>query len=82
MLALSQSETVVTTSPEINKRGRSKRKRTSWKTLFRGNNKKIQCTPTSVKRAAVKGARSKAKKASKPDSSKRGLRRWRHLGKV
>ena len=55
-------------APAINKRGRLKRKITSQQNIFRGEKKKIQGTPTPVKHAATKGARSKAKKAPKPNS--------------
>ena len=67
VLAPEPPETTVPTTPEINKRVRLKRNRTSRRNICRGKKKKIQVTPTSVKCAAAKGARSRAKKASKPN---------------
>ena len=61
-------ETAAPMASAINKNGRSKRKRTSQKNCFRGNKKKMQGKTTPVKRAAMKGVRSKAKNASKTDS--------------
>ena len=60
--------TAAPTAPAMNKRGHPNQRRTSQKTIFRGNKKKIQVKLTPVKCAAAKGARSKAKKASKPNS--------------
>ena len=51
----------------ITKRGRPKRKKTSRKTLFSLKKNKMKGNPTTVNCAATKGARSKAKKASKPN---------------
>ena len=68
VLASAPPGPVAPKAPAISKRGRPKRKRTSRQTIFRERKKKIQGNPTPVKRAATKGARSKAKKASKPNS--------------
>ena len=68
MLAPEPLATASPMAPAINKRGRLKRKITSQQNIFRGKKKKIQGTPTPVKHAATKGARSKAKKAPKPNS--------------
>ena len=65
LLAPVPPETVAPTAPAISKRGCPKQKRTLRKNMFRGKKKKMQGTPTLAKRAATKGARSKAKKASK-----------------
>ena len=68
VLAPAPPATAALTAPAINKRGRPKRKITSRRNIFRGEKKKIQGKPTPVKRAATKFARSKAKKAPKPNS--------------
>ena len=60
--------TAALTAPAGNNRGRLKQKITPWRTIFRGNKKKMQGKTTPVKRAAMKGVRSKAKNASKTDS--------------
>ena len=60
--------TAAPTAPAINKRGSTKQKITSRENIFRGKKNKIQGNPTPVKRVAKKSTRSKAKKASKPNS--------------
>ena len=66
MLAPEPPATAAPTAPAINKRGHPKQKITSQQTIFRGKKNKMQGNPNPVKRSATKGARSKAKKASKP----------------
>ena len=68
MLAPEPPATAAPTAPAINKRGRPKQKRNSRQSIFRGEKKNMQGNPTHVKRTAAKGARSKVKKASKPNS--------------
>ena len=68
MLMPAPPATAAPMAPAINKRGRPNQKRNSRRTLFRGKKKKMQGSPTPVKRATVEGARSKAKKAPKPNS--------------
>ena len=68
VLAPAPPTTAVPTAMYINKRVSPKQKRTSQKRFFRGKKEKMQGNPTHVKSAATKGVRSKAKKASKPNS--------------
>ena len=60
MLAPAPPEAAAQTAPAINKRGLPNQKRTSRRNISRGKVRKIQGILTSAKRAAVKGARSKA----------------------
>ena len=68
VLAPLPQATAAPTAPAINNRGRLKRKRTSRQTFFMGNKKKIQGKPTPTNFSTAKGARSKSKQASKPNS--------------
>ena len=55
------------TASEINMRGHPNKNRTPRRNLFRGKKKKIQGTPTPMKRAATKGAKLQEEKVSKPN---------------
>ena len=68
MLAAAPAATTVPRELDINKRGHPKWKRNSGQNIFRWKEKKIQGNLSPVKRADVKGARSKVKNASKPNS--------------
>lgn len=71
MIAPEPPTTASPTASEINMRGHPNKNRTPRRNLFRGKKKKIQGKPTPFKRAVAKGARSKDKKAPKPDPHKR-----------
>ena len=68
VLASAPPETTAPTAPVIINRVLPKQNINSRQTLFRGKKKKMRVNPTPVKRATAKCARSKAKKASKPNS--------------
>ena len=68
VLASAPQANTAPTAPAINKRGSLKQKRTSRKNIFREEKKKIQGKPTPTNFSTAKGARSKSKKASKPNS--------------
>ena len=68
VLAPEPPGTAAPTVPSINKRGSLKQKKISQQSIFRGKKKIIQGNPAPVKCDTAKGARSKVKKASKPNS--------------